>query len=162
MKIIDKNGRLFGKISFIDILVVIIVIVLAFAVYARFFTKTTTAVAAINDSFEVQICVYGVRQLTADAFQVGDDVYESENDTYIGTITAIEVSDAYGEYATLSGEYVVAPIEGRKDVVLTLSSEGLVSAGRYYASRTYELGANASLTFETKYCCTTGYIWSVG
>lgn len=162
VKLFDKNGRLFGKISVIDILVIVIVIVLGFAVYSRFFTKETTAVATVNDNFEYQICVKGVRQLTADALRVGDRLYDSEHDTYLGTITAVEVKDSYGEYATLDGEYVVAPIENRVDVILTLSAEGLVSAGRYYASRTYELGVNSSLTFYTKYCCTTGYVWSVG
>lgn len=162
MKIIDKNGKLFGKISIIDILVVAIVIVLAIAVYSRFFTKTTTAVAAVNDSFEYQLCIKGVRELTVDALRVGDKVYDSENNTYLGTITAIEVTDAYGEYSTLDGEYVVAPIEGRKEAVLTISADGLISAGRYYASRTYEVCANSTLTFYTKYCCTTGYVWSVG
>lgn len=162
MKIIDKNGKLFGKISVIDILVVAVVIVLIFAVYSRFFTKTTTAVGTINDSFEFQLCVKGVREQTVDALRVGDSVYDSENNTYLGTITAIEVTDAYGEYATIDGDYVVAPVEGRKEAVLTIAADGLISAGRYYASRTYEISTNLSFTFYTKYCCTTGYVWSVG
>ena len=33
MKIIDRNGRLFGKISVIDLLVVAVVVVLAAALY---------------------------------------------------------------------------------------------------------------------------------
>ncbi len=162
MKLIDSEGRLFGKISVVDIIVVALVIVLALGVYTRFFTKETTSVTASDDKFTYQLAVNGVRDMTVNALSVGDKVYENENNTYIGVITDISVSDAYGEFATAEGKYVTAPLVDRKDVVLTIEAEGLISSGRYYASRTYELSVNMSVPFYTKYCTTTGNVWSIG
>ncbi|MCC8090826.1 MAG: DUF4330 domain-containing protein, partial [Oscillospiraceae bacterium] len=34
-KIIDENGRLFGRVSILDLFVLLIALVLAFAVYSR-------------------------------------------------------------------------------------------------------------------------------
>ena len=35
MKLMDKNGRLFGKISVIDVVVVLVVLVMAAALYVK-------------------------------------------------------------------------------------------------------------------------------
>ena len=46
MKVIDKNGRLFGKVSIIDVVVVLLVIVLAVALrYKAQLPQTGTTVA---------------------------------------------------------------------------------------------------------------------
>jgi hypothetical protein len=161
VKIIDEKGRLFGKISLIDILVVVIVVVLAFAVYTRFFQKEQTAVAVSNDTFTYELKIKSVRDLTANALQVGDVLYDSDNETYLGKISNISVTPSYTESVTADGVYVVAPMENRYDVVLTIDSEGLISAGRYYASRTYELSVNASVGFHTKYLTASAFVWSI-
>lgn len=161
-KIIDENGRLFGKVSILDLFVLLIALVLAFAVYSRFFTKEATATAATNDTFTYQIFVTGVRQQTVDALRAGDTVYENDDNTLIGTITDVEVGEVSQEYALSDGSYVLASSENRYQVILTVEASGLVSGGRYYASRTYELGAGAPLTFYTKYCSTSGTVWSIG
>lgn len=162
MKIIDDKGRLFGKISLIDIIVVIIVIVLGFAVYSRFFTKEQTATAiSSNDTFIYELRVNGVRDLTVNSLSVGDAVYEAVSDTYLGVISNIEVMDCYQETATLYGRYVMAPVENRYDLIITVDSEGLISSGRYYASRNYEISLNMTVTFYTKYCQTSAFVWSI-
>ena len=162
MKIIDDKGRLFGKISLVDILVVMIVIVLGFAVYSRFFTQEQTAVGSVsNDEFTYVLRLNGVRSMTAEALRVGDAIYGTDNGTYLGTISNIEVKDSYQEFATVYGTTVVAPAENRYEVLLTIASEGLITSGKYYVSRSYELGANMTVGFYTKYCSTAGYVWSI-
>ena len=42
-------------------------------------------------------------------------------------------------------------MEGRNDVYLTLSADGLESNGRYYVNRTYEVSVNSYRNIYTKY-----------
>lgn len=160
-KLIDEKGRLFGAVSLIDILAVLIVVVLGFAVYTRFFTKEATAVAAVNDTFEYDLRIENVRMLTIDALREGDRIYDTDNDIYLGTITGIEYEDALVESKLADGTYAYAPAENRYDVTLHITAEGLVSSGRYYASRSFEISANAQVWFHTKYCSTSGFVWEI-
>ena len=65
MKIIDRNGRLFGKISVIDLLVIAVVAVMAVALYVKTnqkeITSTTTqnTLAGVDGVEQVQLLVEG-------------------------------------------------------------------------------------------------------
>lgn len=161
-KLIDEKGRLFGKVSLIDIFVLLFALVMAFAVYLRFFSNETTSIRADSDTFTYAVKVEGVRQWTVDGFHEGDKMWDSDHDTYIGTITSVRAEPSVGEFTLADGSYKMAPREGRYDVYLTVEAEGLISNGRYYASRTYEVGTNSGIYFYTKYCSVSATVWSMG
>lgn len=71
-KLVDEKGRLFGKVSLIDIFVILFALVLAVAVYLRFFTNETTSLRGENDTFTYTLRVNGVRSWTVDGFREGD------------------------------------------------------------------------------------------
>ena len=161
-KLIDERGRIFGLVSVIDILAILVVIVLAFAVYTRFFSREQTAISVENDTFTYELRVNGVRTWTVDAFQEGDRLYNSENGVYLGQVTGVSYEPAVQEARLTDGTYVLAPVEDRYDMLLTIEVDGLVNGERYFASRTYELNVNARVSIITKYCATTGTVWSIG
>ena len=161
MKLIDEKGRIFGKISLIDIIVVALAAVLALGLYARFFVNEKTALVMAGDKFTYEIKISSVRTFTADALQVGDKLWEKDNDTYIGTITDVRREPATQVMKLLDGSYEVVPAENRYDVYLTVEGEGLVSNGRYYASRTFEISQNAVVNIYSKYCATGSVIWQI-
>jgi hypothetical protein len=161
-KFIDERGKFFGVISIVDLIVVAIVVVLAFAVYSRFFTNETTATAVTNDTFTYELALRNIRSYTVDSLSEGDVLYDSENDTYLGTISEIRVTPAEKYSLTQDGTYVLGSIENRVDAYITIDATGLISNGRYYASRTYEIGVNAYVSFYTKYLSSSGTVWSVG
>lgn len=160
-RIFDEKGRLFGRISVVDLLVVAVVLVLGFAVYSRFFTKETTATMVENDRFTYTLRIHNVRNVTAEALRVGDAIYAATNDTPLGVIRDIRVEDCYLETSTMDGSLVYAPSEDRYSIYLTVDAEGVISNDRYYASRTYELGVNGSVGFYTKYVQTSGTVWQL-
>ena len=161
-KFIDEKGRIFGVVSAVDILVVAAVLALAAAVYMRFFTNETTATTTVDDQFTYEIRLSNVRMLTIDALREGDAIYEKDNGTLIGTVESVTYEQGYKTITMADGSMVLAPVEERYDVIITVSASGLVSDGRYYASRVYELNANSDISFYTKYLGTTGTVWSVG
>lgn len=160
-KLVDEKGRIFGKISLIDIFALFFALLMVFAVYLRFFSNETTSIGTANDTFSYTVKVEGVRQWTVDGFHVGDKMWDTDHDTYIGTITSVRAEPSMWEFELADGTYKVAEREGRYDVYITVDAEGLISNGRYYASRTYEVGANSGIYFYTKYCSVAATVWSM-
>ena len=153
MKIIDRNGRLFGKISVIDLLVIAVVAVMAVALYVKTNQKEITSTTTQNTPITFQILVRGVRSYVADAVAVGDAVYEVDRSTggALGTITDVQVSpgSTLAQFRDGTAEYV--PVE----------AEGLVSNGRYQLNRIYDLGVNSSRNFHTKYVQFVGSVFAI-
>jgi hypothetical protein len=148
MKIIDKQGRLFGKLSVIDLLVIVIVVVLAVSVYLKRNVKDHTAATT---PIVYQVKVSGIRDDMLDNWQVGDQMYDADNDSAMGVITEIRTEPSQSTATRIDGTYSTDTIEGRKDVYLTLSADGLVSNGRYYVDRSYEISVNSNRSVYTKY-----------
>ena len=96
MKLIDKNGRLFGKISVIDLLVVLVVAVMAFALHQKNNSFTVTASSGSGTTITFTCLAENLDLHVADAVAVGDKMYDKDHSTggAIGTITAIERLEA--------------------------------------------------------------------
>lgn len=155
-KIVDRQGRLFGKISIIDLLVILVVVVLAVALYMKRNVMEHTSPAAPTTSIVYEIKIPGVRNDTLEMYQVGDQVYDTDNDSgnAIGTITEIRTAPYQIGATYADGTYNYPEVEGRSDVYLTLEGQGLISDGRYYVNRTYEINVNSYRNIYTKYVTT--------
>ena len=153
-KIIDEHGRVFGKVSIIDFLVILIVVVIGAALYVKFNVLDATSVTAKTDSIIYSISVNGVRSYSVDGFKIGDAVYDknSSGGNAVGTITDIKVTDAKKAAVTLDGKIVLGNYVGCYDISLTVKANGTISDGRYFVNKTYEVNANSVRTFNTKFC----------
>lgn len=159
-KIIDENGRLFGKISVIDILVIVIVLIAGAALYVKYGVLETTNVAADTVPVTYTVTIAGVRDFTVDSIQPGDLLYDKNGGGGypVGTITDVAFSNAKKASELADGTLVMGNVEGRYDVVLTVAADGKVSQGRYLVNKTYELNVNSRRTFYTKYSTFEGVI----
>ena len=164
MKIIDRNGRLFGLVSVIDLVVVAVVIVMAFALYVKTNHNEITSTATPDTSITYQMLVRGVRTYVADAVQVGDHVYDQDRNSgggSLGIITDIEIQPG-GKLAEFAdGTIDTVPVEDGVDMLLTIQGSGLVTEGRYMLNRVYDLGVNSSRNFCTMYAQFTGSIYAI-
>ncbi len=131
---IDKNGKLFGKISIVDILVIIVILT---GVLGTYFTVSTLNSGKLNDNSklalnssaplkEATVTFYlkGVRSMTRDALCEGDDVYETEDNKFIGTISEISSKPSVSEYVANDGYVYSAEIPERYDVTITVKANG--------------------------------------
>lgn len=131
MKMIDGNGRLFGKISVIDVLVILVVAVLAAALYFKSI-QTHTGSTVTEQSIVFQIRARGVDSYVYDALRVGDGLYDldySSGGKAIGRISLIEVERDPGmkladELHDGAAELVEA--ENTVDLLITVEGSGLV------------------------------------
>lgn len=166
---LDKKGRLFGKISIIDILVVCLIILAIFgAAYARQMIaqkatedNTTFRNHANIDVFEVKMRLNEVRQMTLDAIHVGDKVYAISTKRTIGEITDIQAEPAKRHLTDLRGQVSEALVPGKMDVVLTLKVPGRTMENGYFTTDNYHLAYAAVCEIQTETILTSPVIESV-
>lgn len=163
MKLIDHNGRLFGKISVIDVLVLAVVVVLAAALYFKS-NQTHTGTSVTNNEITYQVLASGVRNYVADAVREGDYMYDQDRSSggTLGKIVSIEVLSS-GKMAEFNdGTVDTVPVEDGVNLLLTIQGSGILSDGRYLLNRVYDLGVNSSRNFYTPYAQFTGVVTSIG
>lgn len=159
--IINKEGKLFGKVSVIDIFVVLVIAVMAFGVYTRFFSGGTKA-DVTNTKIEYKIKVKSVRQGTVDALKKGGAVYDTQTKEYMGRIVSTAEEPCLEEQKLLDGSYVMSEVPERQNVIVTLSVDGATNASGYYTSENKPLYVGSTFVIATPYAETTGEIVSVG
>lgn len=152
-KILDQNGRLFGLISLIDVLVIAVVIVLAVALNVKSKIPTSATNPANTTTITFQAMAEAVPDYVAQAIQVGDKVYDKDQSTggAIGEITSVELFPASKNEELSNGTAATVAAEERYNVLVTVQGSGLVENGRYAVNRIYEVGVNASRNLYTKY-----------
>ena len=158
-KIIDENGRLFGLISLIDVAVIALVGVLALALYAK---DTAMPIGGISDPMQpirYQVLATHIPQERLDSIKVGDQIYDNETGKPMGEIKEIQTEDCVVSLLKNDGTFVMAPIEDRYNVTLTVDAKVMVDErGHYYVNRTNLIGVGWSMNFSTKACFFGGTI----
>lgn len=153
MKVIDHNGRLFGKISVIDVLVILVVIALAGALYVKN-TRPHTGTSVATQTITYQVLVEGAQSYLKDNIHVGDKVYDltySSGGSPLGEITDIEEQPGSKLTTFTDGTMGLAQVEDGVNLLLTIQGEGLVGDKGYSLNRVYDLGINSARTYYTKY-----------
>ena len=163
MKLIDRNGRLFGKVSVIDLIVVAVVLVLAVALNMKNNHLSHTSTSVTNDPITYQVLVSGSRNYVADAIREGDLMFDQERSSggTLGKILSIEVLPGSKMAELNDGTVEVIPAEDCVNLLLTVQGEGIVSDGRVLLNRIYDLGVNSARNFYTKYAQFTGTVTDI-
>lgn len=163
MKIMDKNGRLFGKISVIDLLAVLVVIVMAFTLGGRKSSDSGNTHTVEEQDITYQLQVTSLPDYMADALKEGDLVHEVDhsNGGDLGEILSIERAPGTRYTDLDDGTYRRVPVEGTHDLVVTIKGRGIVSNGHVLLNRVYELGVNSSRNYYTPYVQFVGNVISI-
>lgn len=156
MKLIDRNGRLFGKISVIDVLVILVVLVLAAALQFKS-NQTHTGTGVTEQTITFQIRARGIDDYVADAILVGDSLYDktySSGSGAVGEIIDVQVERTPGTLLAdklTNGTAGLLVAEKTVDLLITVKGSGLVTDKSYSINRVYDLGVNSSRTYYTKH-----------
>ena len=120
---IDKNGKIGGKISIIDILVIIILAIAVFGIAFRFYSSTSkSARERIKLTYVVELEV--VRIYTAEAMEKRGTVIDPKQKCIIGEITDVSYSPQKLEQFDSDGNIVYAEVPNKYDVEVTIESMG--------------------------------------
>lgn len=148
--VIDDKGKLFGKISIIDIVVVLFILAALGGAYYKFFMTGQGGAAAQFDTLRYQTIVKMVRQPSVDAILEGADAYDGESGNYIGKIIDKQVRPAMGFIEKADGTIVEAQAPDRFDVLVTLEVPGVENDHGYFANGTIEIKRGSDLKLSTR------------
>lgn len=149
------------KFHWVDGLILAVVLLLIVGTAVKFLVMDTTSLKKDQVSFQYQVLIRGVRQVTVDALQEGDTVYDNEGKGAVGVISAIAVEDATTNIGLPDGTIVEGATEDRYDVTLTLDAAG-EPEGKTYKIGTYNIKVNQTSTYFTKYSIWSATIVSIG
>ena len=128
MTIIDKKGKLFGKINIIDLLVLIIVVgLIAFGA-----KRMGSGKVSQSETKEALVTyeIAEIRQLSVDQIKVGDPLYHYDKGTYIGTIESVDV-EPYRDVLEYNGRWVEAEVP-KKFVANIVVKANIEETDQYY------------------------------
>lgn len=155
---LDKKGKLFGKISVVDILVVVMVLVMiagAFVVWQKIndntvLTENKSIVQNSDlDSLDVSMRLKSVRQMTMDAIHIDDDVYMKDTGKYLGKVVSISSEPAKQLIFDLKGNPVMAESPERMDVIMVVRVPGKRLQNGFYTADNIQLVYNSSFEIVT-------------
>ncbi len=164
-KLIDQNGRLFGRISIIDVIVLLAVCVLAVALVVKENTlspATQTGTAAVTVTYT--LFINDLEDELLDGIQIGDQLYDHDQTTNgnIGTIVDIQASTATRTVYLSDGTIGTAEVPTYSDVIVTVEGQCDIVDGHYRFNNVYELGVNANRNFYTLFAGFTASVISIG
>ena len=147
----DRDGRLFGKISIVDVIVLLVVAVMVAAVYVKTHKpQTGSNVGTTTVVYQMEL-----------ENQLGDQMFDKERSTggSLGTITDIQVSGGTYEGKLNDGTVAMLPAEDCYNILLTIEGEALIEGnGSVMLNRIYSLGVNSNRNFNTQYANFVGTI----
>ena len=158
---INKEGKLFGKISIVDILAVLVIVVAAFGIYTRFYVgneKVETSASHIEYKMKVQEVRIGTAKALED---YKGPIYDTTTKEYIGDIVSVEYTDAVKGAETVNGQMRETTVPERYDCMVTVRVDGKINASGYYTATNQALAAGSSYIFESKAAKTTGRIYEI-
>jgi len=155
--LMDKKGKLFGKISIIDIGFILIVIAVVFGAYMRF-SSGAGKIVTTPTKFEYVVKVNNVRGFTVDALNKKGNITDKKNEKVLGEIVDVKVEDTHMESVTAEGEVVDTVLPERYTCYVTILSDGKEGENAYFNSQNEEISVGRGVNIVTKYVLTSGTI----
>jgi len=156
----DKNGKLFGRLSVFDIAVVIILIVVAAGTFYKFHSKLTN-VSGGQKTLAYTVTISGVRDFTLPYFKTGLACFDTKTGEQIGTIVAVSSEPFKDTYADINGVPQTLEVPNEIKITLDIETPGLETDAGFFANGTYELKAGSTVGMTTKYSSVAMFIESV-
>ena len=159
---IDKKGKLFGKINIVDLLFVLLLVAVACVTVYKFGFSTHKNINQTDTKIQYVLKVPGVRGFTADSINVGDEIYDDESDKCIGVVEEVEKKQAMDHIAKQDGTIVYTEKPERYDVYVTVESDARIINGGYFANGAKEIGVFSDIIiYSQDFTCQTEVV-SVG
>lgn len=121
---VDKNGKLFGKINLIDLLIVLVLIALVAFVAMKVVNRDD---GSANLS-QVRISFYGEEtpDYVAKVLEEGTSVLDSKENVALGTVESFEVGAPLGYDTNANGEVQQVVRQGYNSVTINAVGQGIL------------------------------------
>ncbi|MCL2286851.1 MAG: DUF4330 domain-containing protein [Firmicutes bacterium] len=129
---IDNSGRIKGRVSIVDIVLVVAILVLVAGFVYRQTSDRIGQILRPDTPILVTVQGDGLRHFITESVSIGDVFYRQHERTAIGTVVDIHIEPAMDYLHRSDGTAVLAVSEGRYRILITLEATGSVVYGRGY------------------------------
>lgn len=144
--IIDSKGKLFGKVSIIDLLIVLVLVAAVAGVGYKFVQSRTESIFVKTDTLVVQFYQEEVNDFTAKALKIGDIALENEQSADFGVVTDIKIDSAVSWAQNPVGGFVQSSKPGYSSIYITMETKGtLGDTGFKIGTGTFNIGKTITL-----------------
>lgn len=127
MSLIDKRGRLFGKINILDFLIILFAAAVVFGAYT-FFSGDSSEKVSQSSKLEYDFEITNVNQDFVDAINEGDPIRDSTRGNFMGRVISKSSRKATMLNEDLiNGRYVIAEVPNAYDVVITIEAAATIT-----------------------------------
>jgi len=144
--IIDSKGKLFGKVSIIDIVIVLVVVAAIVGVGYKITQSNTITLTTKTDSIRLTFFSNESPEYAVKAVKEGDVVKDFEQGAVFGKVVGDIKADkalSYEEFTEyVDGEWIVGSRPGYCSYYMTVDGEGVINAdgGVNYGGANYYVG----------------------
>jgi hypothetical protein len=143
--IIDQKGKLFGKISIVDILIIVIIIAAASGVYYKFHQSGATGIMTKTDKVEVSFFMEDAPDYAVNAVKEGDLVKDRQQNVVIGKVTSVTPGPDIVFYADSEGIVHSTSKPGYASIAITVEAQATysdtgftINGSEYYINKQFE------------------------
>ena len=139
---IDKNGKIGGKINLIDFLIVIFVLAaIAFVVFRFFSFKKDDTEKAESDRVVIEFTCAEVNDYTVEQLEIGAPALDGYTDNDFGVLTDFKLDEAISYTYNDTGDTVAMVIPDSKSVVLTFECDATLDDNGFFINNSrYGIG----------------------
>ncbi len=148
--IMDEKGKVFGRISIIDICALLVLLALLAGAYYRFYRVDPQHTAANFDTIEYKVLMKEVRQQSIDAVETGAEVYDVRTDSYMGKIVRKDIAPSMAIVTKSDGTVAMAEKPERFDVLVTITVPGVESEFGFLANGKRDLNRESMQVLKTQ------------
>lgn len=142
--IIDEKGKLFGKVSIIDVCILVVIVAAIIFVGIRFMPgkEGTTSDSKLTVTYYAE----EVSDFVANSVKVGDALMDDTRNCALGTVTNVEVMPSQSYATNSDGIYVKSSKEGFNSILITSETNGQLSdTGCIISNNRYGIGHSMTL-----------------
>ncbi|NLN14701.1 MAG: DUF4330 domain-containing protein [Tissierellia bacterium] len=152
---LDKNGKLFGKISIIDILIVLAIVFAGlFVVNKMGLFQPQTIVGNGGDKLRITFYQEEVNSFTANKVGVGDSATETLQNNNFGSVVDVEVGPSVSWGVDKDGKQVKSTKEGWSSIYISMETNGklgpngiTIGGSKYYIGQYIRLRVGDSIFY---------------
>jgi len=159
--IIDKQGRIAGKVSLIDIALLLIFIGLLIGFGYRNLAPRAVQLTTADSTFYVTVRVEPLRHFSIDAINIGDIFFERHEQQPLGTVAYIRTQPAMDIIKLLDGTPVFVPMEEKYTMFLTLRCSGNETERGFFINGNTHVAEGSDMIIQSNRVACIARIYSI-
>lgn len=144
--LLDRQGRLFGKVNIIDLLIVLVVILAVVFFAVKHFDGDVSV--STGEAVRMEFYAEEVPDYSANAVKIGDPLTDDTGNIHLGVVTDVTVAPAVSYATDDQGNVVVSEKPGYSSIRITGEGNGriyehgvIISGSKYGIGHSFTLRA---------------------